>query len=451
MSGDGIERVRLDDFNTIPSALVPVDGTELGKLLDGVEVFLRRYVVLDEAKATAISLWTAHTHAIGAAQATPYLFVTSAEPESGKTRLLEVLHGLVPEPLLTMNISDAALFRAIHSKQPVVFFDEVDSIFSPKARERAFRADLQALLNAGYRRGQLVIRMGGANRTTLETFRVFGPKALAGLGTLPPTLASRCIRIELKRRRLTEPVEDFYPDDVADEAKQLRENLTRWAAVAIDALRAARPVRVEGVRDRTMEVWRPLLAIAELAGGPWSARARRAVVGLTGGEEDDPSLGLLLLDDLRTVFRERDAERLSTADVILYLARLEESPWGEWWIDPKTEAPSRTAPRRLAQLLRPYGISPGNVRVDENVARGYKREDFFDAWERFLPPRPSATSATSATSLSHSQADVADVADVADTREGEWLARDGVWRVLADEPPAFPGEVVETRHGRSAP
>jgi hypothetical protein len=448
MSGDGIERARLDDFNAIPSALVPVDGAELGKLLDAVEVFVRRYVVLDEAQATAVSLWAAHTHAIGAAQATPYLFVTSAEPESGKTRLLEVLHELVPEPLLTMNISDAALFRTIDSKQPVVFFDEVDSIFSPKARERALRADLQALLNAGYRRGQLVIRMGGANRTTLETFRVFGPKALAGLGSLPPTLASRCVRIELKRRRLTEPVEDFYPDDVADEAGRLRDGLKAWAVPALDVLRAARPDRVEGVRDRTMEVWRPLLAIAELDGEPWSARARRAVVSLTGGEEEDPSLGLLLLEDIRTVFRERDVVRLASADLIAGLAQLEESPWGEWWIDPKTEAPSRTAPRRLAQLLHPYGIRPGNVRIDENVARGYKREDFFDAWERFLPPRPSATSATSATSLSHSQADVADVADVAHTRDGEWLAHDGAWRSLADEPPAFPGEVVETRYGR---
>ncbi len=303
-----------DAWSEIPD-FAPID---LGDLLDLVELFIRRYVVLDEAQATAASLWTAHAHAVEAAHATPYLFVTSAEPESGKTRLLEVLHELVPEPLLTMNISDAALFRAIHAKRPVLFFDEVDSIFNPKARERALRADLQALLNAGYRRGQLVIRMGGGNNTELQTFRVFGPKALAGLGTLPPTLASRCIRIELKRRRSDEPVEDFFPADVADEAERLRENLASWAAVAIGALRAARPVRVEGVRDRTMEVWRPLLAIAELDGEMWSARGRRAVVGLTGGEEEDPSLGLLLLEDVRTVFRERDAARLSTADLILY-------------------------------------------------------------------------------------------------------------------------------------
>jgi hypothetical protein len=43
-------------------------------------------------------------------------------------------------------------------------------------------------------------------------------------------------------------------------------------------------------------VWRPLLAIAALAGRDWAARARRAAVALAAGEtSDEPSLGLLLL------------------------------------------------------------------------------------------------------------------------------------------------------------
>jgi hypothetical protein len=178
---------------------------ELGAILNAVEVFVRRFVVVDEAQATALTLWAAHTWAVEAAYATPYVFVTSAEPECGKTRLLEVLEQVVREPIFTMNISDAALFRTINRKRPTVFFDEVDSVFSRKAQERGHRDELRALLNAGYRRGQRVFRMGGGNNTTLEEFEVFGPKALAGLGSLPPTLSSRCIWIELKRRRLDDP------------------------------------------------------------------------------------------------------------------------------------------------------------------------------------------------------------------------------------------------------
>jgi hypothetical protein len=401
------------------SFATPFLERDLAALLDAIEVFIRRFVVLDEAQASACTLWTAHTWAIEAAQATPYLFVTSAEAECGKTRLLEVLRELAREPLFTMNISDAALFRAIDTKRPTLFFDEVDSIFNPRARERGHRDELRSLLNSGYRRGELVYRMGGGNNTQLESFGVFGAKALAGLGDLPPTLASRCLRIELKRRRLDEPVEDFFPSDVAAETQQLRAQLEAWTEEAIEQLRGSRPERVEGLRDRTNEVWRPLLAIAGLDGDPWVARARRAALTLSAGEDEDPSLGLLLLADCRTVFDKCRAERLATAELVAELGELDESPWAEWWLDAKTDEPLRTAPRRLAQLLRPYGIRSKNVRIDdERTPKGYKREDFVDAWERFLSSsRTNATSATSATSQAHSQADVADVADVADIRE----------------------------------
>jgi Protein of unknown function (DUF3631) len=401
------------------AALERVARAELAALLDAIEVFARRFVVLDEPQASAVALWVVHTWVIEAAHATPYLFVTSAEVECGKTRLIEVLYELVRAPLLTMNISDAALFRTIDATPRTLFFDEVDAVFNPKARERGHRDDLRALLNAGYRRGQLVYRMGGGNNTTLQEFKVFGAKALAGLGSLPPTLASRCLRIELKRRRVDEPVEDFFPDDVAAETEQLRADVEAWAASAVEQLRAARPARVEGVRDRTNEVWRPLLAIAELDGEPWAARARRAALALsTGAEEDDPSLGLLLLADVRAVFDERRVERVATADLVAALGSLEESPWAEWWLDAKTGEPLRTAPRRLAQLLKPYGIRSKDVRTNGS-RKGYKREDFLDAWERFLAsPRPDATRATSATTGSHEQTNVADVADVADRRDG---------------------------------
>jgi Protein of unknown function (DUF3631) len=402
------------------AALERAAQAELASLLDAIEVFVRRFVVVDEAQATALALWVPHTWTIEAARSTPYLFITSAEPECGKTRAIEVLRELVRAPLSTMNVSDAALFRAIEARKPTLFFDEVDAVFNPKARERGHRDDLRALLNAGYRRGEVVLRMGGGNNTTLQQFNVFGAKCLAGLGSLPPTLASRCLRIELKRRRVDEPIEDFFPDDVAGETEQLRAALEAWADSALERLQAARPARVEGMRDRTNEVWRPLLAIAELDGEAWAARARRAALTLsTGAEEDDPSLGLLLLADCRTVFDERRAERLATADLVAALGQLEESPWTEWWLDAKTGETLRAAPRRLAQLLKPYDIRSRNVRVGEATPKGYRREDFVDAWERFLAvPRPSATSATSATSAWLSQADVADVADVADRRDG---------------------------------
>jgi Protein of unknown function (DUF3631) len=436
--------------------------SELAQLLDKLELFVRRYVVLSDDQAAAVVLWIAHTWAIDAAHATPYLHACSAEPESGKTRLLEVLAVLARQPLFTMNISDAALFRAISAMSPTLFLDEVDAVFSKKAQERGAKDELRSLLNAGYRRGQKVLRMGGGNHTELQSFEVFGAKALAGLGSLPPTLASRCLRIELKRRRTDEPVSDFFPQDVEEEAAALRLWLDRWIATSFDTLDAATPERIQGLRDRMNEVWRPLLAIAEEAGERWEARARRAALHLAEADEDEQSLGVLLLGDIRAVFEEREAERIATTDLIHDLAGFEESPWGEWWLDNDGKV-KKGAPRRLAQLLHPFGVRSKNVRIDDGrTPKGYKREDFLDAWERFtLPlsekgvkapqaPQPASDGRKEAADVADSGVFVADCGvgcdgfpDFIDARyqagqitEKEWLERRKLHALLVGVPPA---------------
>jgi hypothetical protein len=407
---------------SIETEVIPIPGQrrDLGDLLDAIEVFVRRFVVINEVQAAAIVLWVAHTWAIDAARSTPYLYVVSAEPESGKTRLLEVLEVLVRAPIPTMNVSDAALFRVLDKDRPTLLFDEVDAVFGKKARDRE---DLRSMLNSGYRRGGKVLRMGGSNYTKLERFQVFGPKALAGLGDLPGTLASRSLRIELKRRRIdSEPIEDFYPDDLNKETRRLRSELKRWAADQTSMLKAAKPARVDGLRDRTNEVWRPMLAIAELAGEAWSAAARRSALGLAAGADDDDkaSLGLLLLRDIRDVFASRIVERIKTSDLIVALATFSESPWGEWWIDPRGELPIRGAPRQLAHRLRPYGVRTNHtVRDGKQTAKGYRREDFVDAWERFLPARVEESHQSHQSQPAPvAMRDVTDVTDVTDRREG---------------------------------
>ena len=174
-------------------------------LLGDVRSFIRRFVVLDDHQADALALWVAHTHVFDAFGCTPYLAITSAEKRSGKTRLLEVLELLVGEPLPTANISDAALFRVVADKSPTLLMDEVDAIFKSRGRE-----ELRGLLNAGYRRGAVAHRMGGANNRNLETFPAYCPKAFAGIGDcLPDTITDRSIPIRLKRRIRGEIVERF--------------------------------------------------------------------------------------------------------------------------------------------------------------------------------------------------------------------------------------------------
>ena len=80
--------------------------SDLSKMLTRVEQFVGRFVAFQsEAQHVAATLWIAHTHAAEAAYCTPRLAIQSAEKQSGKTRLLEVLDLLVCNPKQVANIS----------------------------------------------------------------------------------------------------------------------------------------------------------------------------------------------------------------------------------------------------------------------------------------------------------------------------------------------------------
>ena len=57
---------------------------------------------------------------------------------------------------------------------------------------------------------------------------------------------------------------------------------------------------------RQGDLWRPLFAIAEVAGGDWIDRCEAAMEAFAPEEEEDLSEGECLLRDIHTVFVERN-------------------------------------------------------------------------------------------------------------------------------------------------
>ncbi|CAN5299385.1 hypothetical protein BH24PSE2_BH24PSE2_23370 [soil metagenome] len=118
--------------------------------------------------------------------------------------------------------------------------------------------------------------------------------------------------------------------------------LAAWADTAEHAAGEAWPELPQGIVDRPAEVWEPLLAVAEAAGGDWPHVARAACVELCRVAEDRrASLGIRLLAAVRTIFGDADSLHTETID------------------DRRAVAPS------------------------------YRRELLWDAWQRYLPsPEP---------------------------------------------------------------
>ena len=386
--GDDSELQALLETAAPVEGAVPVDGATL---LNDTHLFVRRFVILTDHQADAVTLWYVHTHAIDAAECTPYLYVKSAEKESGKTRLLEVSECLVARPWFTSRVSAAVLMRRVDAECPTLLLDESDAAFKG---EKEYSEALRGMLNAGYKRGgkHSVCEKGGSNWTWRD-FHVFCPKAIAGIGdNMPDTVEGRSIPIELKRRTSTEFVEKFRSRKTPGEAAQLRERLANWASANLAVLREAEPVAPDALRDRALDVWEPLFAIADLVGGSWPGRARAAALALSGGPgREDGSIGVRLLQDIRTVFSEKLVDRIFSADLATALIAIEEAPWGDWRRKPLTKS-------GLAALLKPYGIRPDQVRIGAKSKKGYGLAHFADAFIRYLP-RQTETGETSETNV----------------------------------------------------
>jgi len=354
------------------------------EVLDGLVAFIRRFVVLSDEQADMAALWVVHTHALGAADCTPYLHIKSAEKRSGKTRFLEVLALLAARPWLTGRVSAAVLVRKTANEKPSLLLDESDAAFKG---DKDYAEALRGILNAGFRRGGVTsLCVGQGANLSYRDFPVFSPKAIAGIGKLPDTIADRAIPIELRRRRRGEHVERFRQRKVKPDAVPLMSAAAAWAQANVAALADAEPELPVELDDRAQDIVEPLLAIAEAVGGEWPYRARGAAIALLTGEhrDDAESLGVRLLRDVRKVFDGEGKDRLSTSTILEKLRGADEAPWGSLRGEPLDA-------RALARLLKPYVIRPKQIREGEQTHKGYKREDFEDAWSRYLHEVPGDT------------------------------------------------------------
>jgi len=115
------------------------------------------------------------------------------------------------------------------------------------------------------------------------------------------------------------------------------------------------------------------------AGGDWPRRCADALVKLTTGEDERENLRVMLLADIREVFK---TERIFSKDLVEQLAELKERPWPEICRGKPITA------QWLARNLAAFGIHSGNIRIGEEQAKGYERVQFDDVFARYVPETP---------------------------------------------------------------
>ncbi|MBK8274956.1 MAG: DUF3631 domain-containing protein [Nitrospira sp.] len=385
--------MQLEEIEQLATA--PLLSNESEKSIDGTTIlndlhrYLGRFVAYPSSHTqVAHTLWIAHTHFMEKWDSTPRLAFLSVEPGSGKTRALEVTEPTVPRAVEAVNATPAYLIRKISSPDglPTILFDEIDTVFGPKAKENE---ELRGVLNAGHRRGAVAGRCVIRGKTVeTEELPSFCAVAVAGLGNLPDTILTRSVVIKMRKRAPGEKVKPWRRKLHAQEGRQLHDRLAAWAQ-AIAPLVPENPTMPEGISDRPADVWEALLAVAEAAGGDWPRRARVSCVSLVSHSGDEEaSLGVTLLSDLRAILGAREA--MFTDDLLMALIARDEAPWGDLRGKPLNA-------RGLANLLKGYGIKSKQVRCGSATAKGYSRESFHDAFMRYLPPLANPMPAESET------------------------------------------------------
>ncbi|MFJ8308762.1 MULTISPECIES: DUF3631 domain-containing protein [unclassified Streptomyces] len=337
-----------------------------------------KYVVLPSEEAlTAVTLWVAATHIQTALQHAPRLAVVGPTKGCGKSRVLDVLHETVHQPMMTVNITTAVIYRVIGKNPPTLLVDEADTIFGPKAGDKE---DLRGLLNAGHQRNRPAWRISGPEHKPTQ-YPTFAMAALAGIGDLPDTIMDRAVVLRMQKRKTGEKVASFRLRDSVPELNALRDKLTAW--LGPQRGQAARMVPDMPVEDRAADTWEPLVVVADLAGGHWPARARAACVAMTRHEavqDEQSSLKTRLLRDIHRIFEANgNPVALPSRDLVAALIQDAEAPWAE-------HGTKGLNAYHLGILLRDFGINPANHRFEEGrQAKAYARNRFLDAWARNCP------------------------------------------------------------------
>jgi Protein of unknown function (DUF3631) len=348
----------------------PVDTRAL---LNELTAQVRRYIVVhDEAVATVITLWICFAWCHEIATFSPILVIQGSDAETAKTTACKVIALLTPRAHVIAEPTGPTLYRFVDRQHPTLLVDDADRLL-PR------RPDLAHIINSSWTRGIPIPRWDVSGNVHL--YDPFCPKVLSGidlLAHLAPATRTRCITAQLLPKLAHEEVTSFRRAASDENSLVLKRKLLRWATDNMAAIGNANPIMPEGFISRLEENYQLLFAIADLAGGDWSKKARTAAVKLSR-ERNEPSLGKRLLAALYDLAVKHG--KLLTSKQVEQLLTADESEWASY----RGRGPINKF--EIAQLLRPYGIAPDVIHPRGRPAdRGYDASwpEFEIAFKHFL-------------------------------------------------------------------
>jgi hypothetical protein len=339
-----------------------------------------KYIDVTDRERLAIALWVLHAHVYQNFSHSPRLALLSPTNGCGKSTLLALFKELTPTPMITPDITPAAIFHLVDTYHPTLMLDEMDN------------ADLHAgqllkIVNTGHSRaGGFVYRVAG-------NYRVYGPMALAAIGKVLPTpLMKRSIIIDMQRTdRKLPSIGDLENDALLP---YLNHRLVQWSqTVTLNS----NPTL--GMINRVADNWRPLIAIGD-SFPKWSTKVRDTAKKLQNTYRDDDA-AVNVLKNIRAIVDRDNLDPIFSSEMLIKLHEFEggDINWSEWRGLKDDQTPKKLTAADLGLLVGRFGIksktvwAKGRTKKNRVGGKGYQIADFEKAWAKY-DPEPEADTPT---------------------------------------------------------
>ncbi len=142
--------------------------------------------------------------------------------------------------------------------------------------------------------------------------------------------------------------------------------------------------------NRAADNWKPLFAIADMVGGGWPERARKAA-SVAAVAQDSQTAFEETLAAIKSILDGDNLDEIGSEQLVGGLVAIEGGPWSEWG-----KAHKPITQNALARLLRPFKVVPGDIGPNHARRKGYQRVQFRDLFEAYLSPPSGPPPATTA-------------------------------------------------------
>jgi Protein of unknown function (DUF3631) len=308
-----------------------------------------------------VTLWAMGTYLHKRFPCYGHLWLNSHTTHSGKSKLLSALWTLgYKSTAPQLEPTAAVLYRFPSVTGGTLLLDEVDNLDHDK------KSQVIAILNHYLRNGEVMRAFPGRNKKFgLERLPIYCPKVIAGIENLPVTLQDRCIKIALQRKKHSEEVRRFMPEDY-ERHEHLRDQLDAWGERKAPAIlkayedRERLGVPTEVTDDRVRDILEPLFAIAGVL-PKWvrlklSEGAREIAQGRRSEEEESDPVVASVQSLTKAFPTDVDVWKLNTETALELLG----------------DIPGLEDRAAVQKLLRKIGFHSQANRIGKQVVRGYR-------------------------------------------------------------------------------